>query len=166
MSSPSLKPAAPAVPAALAGDFTAFRSRLQRRGLHEALGFLNGRTPHRFTGVFRFDGAMLRSVSLVDKWDPQVRRGQDIPLAQAYCAVLHDNGDALEVLDSRTDGRFPHMEHSPIASYCGALIRDGAGEPWGALCHYDLQPCQTRSSEMALLQAAATAVYAQLAAAG
>jgi hypothetical protein len=142
-----------------ASDFDAFLAELRHGGVHPALAFLNARTPHRFTGVFRFDGTMLRNVALVDNWDPAVRRGDDIPLAQAYCAVLHDGADSLEVLDSRTDGRFPQMTDSPIASYCGALIRDSEGEPWGALCHYDLQPCESKSSDMPLLTASAAALH-------
>lgn len=147
------------IPLPLAPDAEAFSLRLGQQGLPGALAFLNARTPHRFTGVFRFDGETLRSVALVDSWDRSVGQGEDIPLAQAYCAVLHDTGEPLEVLDSRTDGRYPGMADSPVVSYCGVLIRDPDGQPWGALCHYDLKPCQTKSSDMPLLAAAAGLLY-------
>ncbi|HEX2546838.1 MAG TPA: GAF domain-containing protein [Ramlibacter sp.] len=153
------------LPAAVAttSDLEQFCGLLAEQGLHAALAFLNARTPHRFTGVFRFDGETLRSVALVDKWDGEVRRGEDVPLSEAYCAVLHDGADVLEVLDGPADERYPHMQASPVASYCGAVIRDADGEPWGALCHYDVQPCQVKSSDLPLLAAAGEVVWNHLA---
>ena len=62
------------------------RDSLAGGGLRCALQYLNRRTPHRFTGVFRFDGSMLRSVELVDKWLPETRKGEDIPIASALCS--------------------------------------------------------------------------------
>jgi hypothetical protein len=37
------------------------RARLEEDGLHGALALVNGRTPHRFTGVYRYDGEMPRN---------------------------------------------------------------------------------------------------------
>jgi hypothetical protein len=119
---------------------------------------LNARTAHRFTAVFRFDGEMLRNVALVDKWLPSVERGDDVPLAQAYCSHLQTTGEPLEVRDGREDSRTPWMASSPIVSYCGAVIWNDAGEPWGALCHFDSAPCDAKDSEMPLLVAAAALI--------
>lgn len=120
---------------------------------------LNGRTPHRYTGVFRFDGDMLRNVALVDKWDPAVEHGDDVPLAAAYCAHLHDTGQPLEVENGATDPRVPWMSASPIVSYCGAVIHGSHGLPWGALCHFDVARCDAKNSDMPLLVAAAKMIY-------
>ncbi len=150
------------VPAPLAADWDAFRRTLLTGGLRSALAFLNARTPHRFTAIFRFDGEMLRCVQLVDKWDPAVERCEDIPVSQAFCSVVHDSGEPLEVVDSRTDARFPHLANGPVASYCGALIRDESGDPFGVLCHYDPQPCQSKKSDMPLLVAATPLIYRTL----
>jgi hypothetical protein len=139
-------------------DLLAFRDRLQREGLTGALAFLNARTPHRFTGVFRFDGDTLRNVALVDKWDAVEQLG-DAPISATFCGCARSDGVGLEVLDGRHDPRFPHMADNAVVSYCGAVIKSPDGEPFGTICHYDLQPCQTRTSDMPLLVAAAALLY-------
>lgn len=154
-----LAPLRDAVPPPLAADLAAFERVLDSDGLIAAMRHLNARTPHRFTGVFRFDGDMLRNVALVDKWLADVVVGEDVPLAQAYCAHLHSTGEPLLVADGPSDSRVPWMANSPVVSYCGALIRDAVGEPWGALCHFDTARCDVRNSDMPLLNAAASLVF-------
>lgn len=157
---PSLRPRPPNLEVAspLAKDLAAFNTRLED-GLRAGLLFLNARTPHRFTGVYRFDAEMLRSVALVDKWDATVMRGEDVPLAQAYCAHLHETGEAVDIPDGRIDRRFPSMQASSVLSYCGAVINDGQGARWGALCHFDTLRCESRNSELPMLVAAAALLH-------
>lgn len=140
-------------------DLQGFATALERAGLRGALLLLNTRTAHRYTGVFRFDGDMLRNVALVDKWDAVVQQGDDVPLAAAYCAHLHDTGEPLEVEDVATDPRVPWMSDSPIVSYCGAVILDLHGQHWGALCHFDVARCDSKNSDKPLLVAAARLIY-------
>ncbi len=102
---------------------------------------------------------MLRSVALIDKWDPSVEHGEDVPLAAAYCAHLHRTGEPLEVANGSTDRRVPWMAGSSIVSYCGALIEDAEGSPWGALCHFDTASCEAKNSDLPLLVAAARIIY-------
>jgi hypothetical protein len=149
----------PEVPPALQSDVDAFSAVLASQGLRAALLFLNRRTPHRFTGVFRFDGDMLRNVALVDKWDPSVDHGEDVPLAAAYCAHLHRTGQPLQVEDGRTDPRTPWMVTSTVVSYCGSVILAPGGAPWGALCHFDTARCDVKNSDMPLIVAAAAMIY-------
>jgi len=141
--------------AAAEEDVAAFRTVLRDQGLHAALAFLNGRTPHRFTAVYRYDGDMLRNVAIFDRWQPEVTRGDDVPLNQAYCSVIKSSGLALEVQDGRTDPRFPALATSPVASYCGVPIARPDGGLFGALCHWDLARCEVRSVEIPMLFAAA-----------
>ena len=145
--------------APVAAELTAFTEVLRRSGLPEALRFLSARTSHRFTGVFRFDGDMLISVALVDKWLPEVERGGDVPLAQAYCAHLKATGEPIAIVDGRIDPRTRWMAQSGVISYCGAVIRDQSGEPWGALCHFDPDPCEPKRSAIPLLAAAAALIH-------
>jgi hypothetical protein len=145
-----------------ATDLAPFQIRLHEAGLRSALRYLNARTPHRFTGVFRFDGAMLRNVALVDKWLPQVECGGDVPLEQAYCAHLHRTGEPLETSDGHNDPRTPWMKDSGVISYCGAVIQDGTGQPWGALCHFDAASCDAKDSDMPLLSAAAALIFSSI----
>ena len=98
---------------------------------------------------------MLRNVALIDKWDAAVQHGEDVPLEEAYCAHLHRTGQPLEIEDGRVDERVPAMRDSPIVSYCGAVIANGAGAPWGALCHFDVARCDTKNSDLPLIVAAA-----------
>jgi hypothetical protein len=44
-----------------------FTDLLHQQGVHAALEHLNHRTPHRYTGLFRFDGEMLRNEALFDR---------------------------------------------------------------------------------------------------
>lgn len=140
-------------------DVDAFAERLRDRGLLAGLRFLHLRTPHRFTGIFRFDEPMLRNVALIDKWFPAVVSGDDVPLAQAYCAHLHATGESLEVVYGPGDPRVPWTAGTSILSYCGAVICDDQGRRWGALCHFDTAACESKHSELPLLNAAATLIY-------
>lgn len=139
-------------------DLTEFRAALSG-GLYTALRYLNSRTPHRFTGVYRYDGEMLRNMALVDRSEPDIQRGIDIPIADAYCANVGRNREPLEFADAQGDGRFPYLPGSPVVCYSGVLISNPAGVPYGTLCHYDILRCETRTSDIPLLKAAAPFVY-------
>lgn len=139
-----------------------FKARLATGGRRAGLELLNQRTPYRFTGVFQFSGEMLKSIELVDKWDRAVVRGDDVPIASAYCAHLQRTGEPLVVVNGRFDDRVPWMRNSPVASYCGAVIESPAGHAWGAVCHYDMDPCESNRSEVALLFAAAPLLWSVL----
>ncbi len=128
-------------------------------GLHAALRYLNRRTPHRFTGVYRYDGEMLRNMALFDRSEPEKQRDIDIPMADAYCANVGRNREPLEFADARGDGRFPYLPGSPVVCYSGVLISSPQGVPYGTLCHYDILRCELRTSDIPLLKAAAPLVY-------
>ncbi len=136
-------------------DLAEFRRVLGAEGLHSALRFLNLRTPHRFTGVYRYDGDMLRNVSMFDRFTPELVRGDDAPISQTFCAHVRSAGGTLEVIDGSTDARYPWMSTNPVVSYCGVLISNADGQPFGTLCHFDTQRCQERVSDIPLLEAAA-----------
>ncbi len=142
-------------------DLAEFRDALCD-GVHAALRYLNGRTPHRFTGVYRYDGEMLRNVALFDRFDPESQFGCDIPMAHAYCANVGRTGEPLEFDDCKADGRFPYLPASPVVCYSGVLISRPGGAPYGTLCHYDIRHCETRTSDIPLLKAAAPLIYEAL----
>ncbi len=139
-------------------DLAPFRVAL-REGVHAALRYLNSRTPHRFTGVYRYDGDMLRNMALFDRFEPEKQRGIDIPMTDAYCANVGRNREPLEFADARGDGRFPYLPGSPVVCYSGVLISVPEGAAYGTLCHYDIQRCETRTSDIPLLKAAAPLIY-------
>ncbi|MBO0360566.1 hypothetical protein J0X19_21570 [Hymenobacter sp. BT186] len=141
-------------------EINAFTACLQQ-GTHQALEYLNSRTPHRYTGVFRFDGEMLRNEALFDRYQPAVRQGEDVPLAVTYCALVGRQQAPLQILDALTDPQAAGVE-TPVISYCGVLIRDAQGRAYGTLCHYDLQRCQERTTDLPLLEEAARLLHHKL----
>ena len=146
-------------------EIAEFAAVLQQQGVHAALGYLNHRTPHRYTAVYRFDGDVLRSEALFDRNVADVRQGTDAPLATTYCSLVGRSEAPVDILDAAVDPQARGIE-TPVISYCGALIRDGQGIAFGTLCHYDLQRCQTRTTDQPLLEAAAQLLYEQLHPAG
>jgi hypothetical protein len=141
-----------------------FASVLESEGLHRALAFLNSRTPHRCTAVYRYEGSIMRNVILYDRMDPACLRGIDVAADDAYCAVVAKRGSAFEFRDTRLLAHGDRREHNPVVCYCGVLVRDGHGAAWGTLCHYDFKPCQMRKSDIPLLDAVARLVYDEAAA--
>ncbi|UOQ74032.1 hypothetical protein [Hymenobacter cellulosilyticus] len=142
------------------GEFT---DVLQRQGVHAALRYLNNRTPHQYTGIFRFDGDMLRNVALFDRFQPALEKGGDAPMGETYCSLVGRQQAPLEIADATTDSRAKGIINTPVISYCGVLIRDTQGRAFGTLCHYDMQRCEERTTDMPLLLAAAGMLYQHLA---
>ncbi len=137
-----------------------FTELLQQQGVHAALEYLNRRTPHRYTGMFRFDGEMLRNEVLYDRNQATVRQGDDVPLVLTYCALVGRQEGPVNILDAATDPLAQGVDTSVI-SYCGVLVRDAQGQAYGTLCHYDMQRCQERTTDLPLLEAAAQLFYQQ-----
>ena len=140
-----------AFPNVLQALSTDFRDVLQRTGLHGALRFLNGRTPHRFTGVYRYDGPVLRNVGLFDQFNPEQAQGDDAPIENTFCSLVPGFGGALAFADATADPRVAHVV-TPVVSYCGVQLRGGDGIALGTLCHFDLNPCESRTSDLQLLE--------------
>ncbi|OWP65081.1 hypothetical protein CDA63_01625 [Hymenobacter amundsenii] len=145
----------------MAAEIAEFTALLHQQGVHEALGYLNRRTPHRYTGIYRFDEDMLRSEVLFDRKMADVRQGNDAPMAATYCSLVGRTEAPIEILDATLDLQALGIE-TPVISYCGTLMRDGQGRPFGTLCHYDLQRCQERTSDQPLLAAAAQLLYERM----
>jgi hypothetical protein len=135
-------------------EISVFTDLLQQQGVHVALEYLNQRTPHRYTGLFRFGGEVLHNEALFDRYQPQVRQGEDVPSALTYCALVGRQQAPLDILDAATDPQAQGVE-TPVISYCGVLVRDAQGQAYGTLCHYDMQRCQQRTTDLPLLEAAA-----------
>ena len=142
-----------------AETFTKFERILRDRGLHEALRFLNSRTPHRFTGIYFFDPPMLRNMHLIDAYDPEQSKGDDALMAETYCSIVGRTREMLTTADTRVDPRLVgHPARARVLSYCGVLLRDIEGKPRGTLCHFDLLPCDVPINELPLMEAAASIV--------
>ena len=142
------------------------QARLEESGLHSALALLNSRTPHRYTGAYRYDGEILRNEGLYDRFSPNAERGDDVPMPLAYCALVGQRNDSLLFADAREDPHVAWKPGSPVVSYCGALMRDESGRPYGTLCHFDALRCEPNVSELKQLEAVAPFIYRWLRARG
>ncbi len=138
-----------------------FKNILIQSGLHDALRFLNHRTPHRYTGVYKFDGDTLRNLTLYDSYDPKLIKGEDAPMAVTYCSLVRTQGK-LEINDAENDIRVKNIIITPVASYCGVLIRDAEGKPFGTLCHFDMKRCQEQVLDFPMLEEAAKYLFKYL----
>jgi GAF domain-containing protein len=124
---------------------------LDSGGVGALLEMINGRTPFRYTGIYRFDGETLRNVALFDRRDPGISQGSDAPMIETFCAITGKGNEPVVVFDGHHDARYPWMQANAVESYCGVPVRDLTGAPVGTLCHFDLQPCQAHPEEVIFL---------------
>lgn len=153
-------------PALAADDSTVIKLRrvLDEQGVVAALRVMNSRTPHRYTGIYKYTPEILKNVYLVDAFEPGVTRGGDVPNQDAYCLLLRD---ASTISFGRVeDAPCPVKLASPVVSYCGVLLYRPSGEPFGSLCHYDVARCEEPAAQMPYLEAAAPHIMAKLEAEG
>lgn len=150
------KPVASEAGQSRADSFVKLQRLIETGGTYQALRFLNSRTPHRYTGLFRFDGSMLRSLHLFDAETPELRRGDDAPMTETYCSIVGESERSFTTADTRRDDRLRgHPARDRTVSYCGVLLRDASGKPYGTLCHFDVVPSAIPSGELPLMEAAA-----------
>ncbi len=118
----------------------AFAPALQQNDLYDLLNYLNRRTAHRFTGVYRFEPGWVISVALFDRESPGMRLGADVRMKESYC-WLTGLGGTYEIEDACSDERLDgHPARDAVRSYAGVLLRDRQALPWGTLCHFDFAP--------------------------
>ncbi len=130
--------------------------RLRSGGVGGVLQYLNTRTSHRFTGLYRFDGAVLRNVALFDRKRQQSERGADSPLSDTYCSIVGETQASVAITDANADPRAANNAgRTSVLSYCGALVRATDGTPIGTLCSFDPEPQPVMDDDIALLEATA-----------
>ena len=116
-----------------------FEQILRGDDLFSALRFLNGTTAYRFTGVYYFEPGLVKSLVLVDRENPHLCVGQDVPWFDSYCMMTAEDGKECEIRNSLADPRLTaHAARRAVLSYCAVLLRMPDGEELGTLCHYDV----------------------------
>lgn len=132
------------------------RAALERDGVRGALRYLNGRTRHRYTGIYRFDPPMLRSVVLYDRENPEMQVGGDTRIEQSYCSLVRDEERPVAIANADEDDRATaHPARARYQAYCGTPVRDREGRCVGSLCHFDSRPRLVPAGEIPLLERAA-----------
>lgn len=123
---------------ALIVDFAAV---LSRGGVPAALAMLNATVPHRYTALYRLDGARLRSLYFHDRLgQPQPGHLAVIEIGESYCQYVLRDGAFLtdnSAFDQRLDG---HPSQGVMVAYHGVPVLGPGGAMLGALCHFDTEP--------------------------
>ena len=143
---------------AFAKELNSFTTLLSQEGLLGALRFLNKRTPHRYTGVYKYDGKFLKNIIKYDEFLDVIVEDEKVPLEVTYCSLVKDMGQ-LQILDATEDDRVKGVIETPVVSYGGVLIEDERNAPFGTLCHYDFKRCQERITDLPLLKLASSIIY-------
>jgi GAF domain-containing protein len=144
-----------------------FATLLEHEGLHAALGFLNARTRHRFTGVYRFDPPMLRNLAMYDRENPKLKLGGDTPMRETYCSLVGARAAPFTTGDARRDVRLiEHPARQSVLTYCGVPLLADDGLCFGSLCHFDVRPRVASVEDIPLLERAASQVMRVVARAG
>lgn len=129
---------------------------LRQRGVAEALRLLNGRVPHRYTGLYQLRDGLLNNQFLIDKQGQVVPAAlAAVPLEISFCQfVLRDKSFRSDNTadDRRLDG---NPFQGKVMAYHGVPLIDAAGALYGTLCHFDMQPWGISDEEFGNLQLAA-----------
>jgi hypothetical protein len=137
-----------------------FEQEVRAHGLFVGLSLLNATSCHRFTGVYRFEGAWVKSVLLFDRKNPDLRVGENVRWENSYCMLTAQAGDHCEIRNSLTDARLQsHSAREAVQSYCAVLLyTPRLGNPLGTLCHFDMKPQATSELTFKYLDAASPVV--------
>lgn len=127
-----------------------------RDGVRALLTYLNSRTHHRFTALYRFDDPHLRNAYFFDRERPDVESCPDIPIMASYCVFVRSSGHTFVTPNSIADERVrDHPKRLEVRSYCGVPLVDERGKMFGTICHFDFQPVETDDATVALMEAVA-----------
>jgi len=140
-----------------------FASLMAAKGLHSALQYLNSRTRHRFTGVYRITPPTLQNLCLFDRENPTVRVGSETPLSATYCSITGADRQPFAVQNSLdNEALVSHPARANVISYCGVPLLSADGTSWGTLCHFDLRPRIVPVGEIPLMEMLAPLVLQTL----
>lgn len=135
-----------------ARDVDRFAAVLKSKGAGAALAYLNEGVPHRFSGVYRIEGAQLRNVLLIDKLG-QLRPAflEVVPMDASFCQFVVRDGlfrTNNSTIDARLDG---HPYQGVVISYHAVPLVDPDRALVGTLSHFDLVERAIEDSEFELL---------------
>jgi hypothetical protein len=116
------------------------KSKLDAGGVMAALKYLNSRTDHRFTAIYKFQGSMQRAVFLCDKQGHPDTRFNAIATSESLGRFITVS-EPFGVANSATDEFLSEHGHSSVVtSFYGLSLPLTGTRPTGSLCHFDLKP--------------------------
>jgi GAF domain-containing protein len=135
------------------GALIDLKTAFSEGGTRGAIAYLNSRTQHRFTSLFRFDGATLRNITFYDRENPSIDECEDIPVEASYCVFVRDMSRKFIVENAESDVRVNgHPKQPTVKFYCGVPLLDRYGKMFGSICHFDLEPGRIAEGEVELLE--------------
>lgn len=145
------------------GPVEVFREALTEGGISAALKFINARSPHRFTSIYRFDGSTLHNLYLYDRANPEFGLFPDAPLGESYCSIVSETAATFATHHSLRDARVEyHPKRELVLSYCGIPLVREDGTMFGTLCHFDFVPHEISGGEVEFLEAIAPYILREL----
>jgi GAF domain-containing protein len=129
---------------------------VRERGIRAGLVFLNARTPHRFTALYRFDGETLHNLVFFDAENPLQESTGDIPVLASYCVFVRDLEQTFSTAQASADDRLgDHPKRNVLQSYCGVPLRDPSGAMFGTICHFNFEAVAISADTVELMEAVA-----------
>jgi GAF domain-containing protein len=137
-------------------DYAAFVEIARYDGLKACLGALNARVEHRYTAVYRLDGATFYCKCLFDRLGEMDESFIDaVPLNDSFCQFVIREG-LFEVTDSARDKRLDgHRYQGVVMAYHAVPVPASDGQLFGTLCHLDFEPRPLPPGETETLKRAA-----------
>jgi hypothetical protein len=130
------------------------KSTLAGEGVRAALIYMNHRTSHRFSAIFRFDHETLRSMYFYDRQNPALESTDELPVEASYCVFIRRTGNPFGVDASLTDPRVAdHPKRETVQSYTGMPLLDELGVMYGTICHFDFEPATANDLSIELMEA-------------
>ncbi len=129
------------------------RTMIQWDGIQSGLQYLNSLSQHRYTGLFLFDGNMLKNTFIFDRQSAFQTLFPEKPASHSYCLNVKHSGQPFRVDNAPLDQRVQdHPSRDAVRSYCGVPLRDRDGTIFGTLCHFSLDPCHSKDEEIQMMQ--------------
>ena len=135
----------------------AFRGVLRSSGVEAALAWLNAGVPHRFSAIYRFEGALLRNEYLFDKKSaPPPAYLLAVPFEVSFCRFALRDG-SFRTDNSAVDERLrEHPYRGVVVSYHSVPVTTPDGDLWGTISHFDTDAIHLVDEEFELLKSAAS----------
>jgi hypothetical protein len=134
----------------------AVHAALMAGGIDAAIAELNAGVPHRYTGIFKLEGEMLRNTHMFDKkGEAKPEALEAVVLSESFCQIVMRDGYFLTDNTAQDD----RLNYSPfkgvVMSYHGVPLLNNFAQLGGTLCHFDLVEQHISDEEYLCLQEAA-----------
>lgn len=140
-------------------DIGEFSAAMGQGGVIGALAYLNARTPHRFTGIFKISNGALENLFLYDRENPRAPVWEPFPPERSYCSIVMSTDSSFALANSVIDSRVAnHPARDQVVSYCGVPLHYPDGSLFGSLCHFDYRPILFSGLDVDFLETVTPAV--------